>query len=65
MADSRSIARGASEGQVTVDPAELLAGFNHSKGGPLQRHLSVAPALDLGADVRLLVVAASAADALT
>jgi hypothetical protein len=50
---------------VTVDPAELLAGFNHSKGGPLQRHLSVAPALDLGADVRLLVVAASAADALT
>jgi DNA invertase Pin-like site-specific DNA recombinase len=31
--------------QVTVDPAELLAGLDHPGGTPAQRHLPVAPAL--------------------
>src|SRR3954449_3875265 len=34
--------------QVTVDPAELLACFEHAGGAPAQRHLTVAPALDVG-----------------
>jgi hypothetical protein len=32
---------------VTVDPAELPASLDHAGGAPAQRHLSVAPALDV------------------
>src|ERR1700732_4038367 len=34
--------------QMTVDAAELLAGLDHPGGAPAQRHLSVAPAFDVG-----------------
>src|SRR3954467_2156367 len=34
--------------QVAVDAAELLAGLEHAGGAPAQRHLPVAPALDVG-----------------
>ena len=33
--------------EVAVDPAELLAGFDHAGGAPAQRHLSVSPAFDV------------------
>src|SRR4051794_29522476 len=44
------VERGAQLGQVqvTVDPTELLAGLDHAGGAPAQRHLPVAPALDVG-----------------
>src|SRR5512144_1278260 len=32
---------------MSVDTAELLAGFEHPGGAPAQRHLSVAPVLDV------------------
>ena len=34
--------------QVAVYTAELLAGLDHPGGAPAQRHLSIAPALDVG-----------------
>jgi hypothetical protein len=34
--------------QVTVDAAELVAGLDHPGRAPAQRHLPVAPALDVG-----------------
>ena len=33
--------------EVAVDPAELLAGFDHAGGAPAQRHLPVAPVFDV------------------
>src|SRR4051812_28117664 len=44
------VERGAQLGQVqvTVDAAELLAGLDHARGAPAQRHLPVPPALDVG-----------------
>src|SRR3954453_19396385 len=44
------VERGAQLGQVqvAVDPAELLACFDHAGGAPAQRHLPVPPALDVG-----------------
>ena len=41
---------GSAEGgqvQVPVDPAELLAGFEHAGGTPTQRHLPVPPPFDV------------------
>jgi hypothetical protein len=44
-----ALERGAQCGQVqmTVEAAELLAGLDHAGGAPAQRHLPVAPALDV------------------
>jgi hypothetical protein len=41
--------RGSYSGQVQVaaDPAESLAGLDHSGGAPAQRHLSIPPTLTL------------------
>jgi len=36
-----------SQVHVTVDAAELLTGLDHPGGAPAQRHLPVAPALDV------------------
>ena len=35
------------EMEVTVDPAELLAGFDHACGAPAQCHRSVLPVFDV------------------
>jgi hypothetical protein len=44
-----ALERGAQRAQVqvAVDAAELLAGLDHPGGAPAQRHLPVAPALDV------------------
>ena len=33
--------------RVAVDVAELVIGFHHASGAPVQRHRAVAPALDV------------------
>jgi hypothetical protein len=37
--------------QVAVDTAELLARLDHAGGAPAQRHLPIAPALDVRAAI--------------
>ena len=48
-----SFERGAQrpQEQVTVDPAELLARLHHPGRAPAQRHLPIAPALDVRAAI--------------
>ena len=41
---------------MPVDPAELLAGLDHASGAPTQRPLPVAPALDIRAAGRQMLI---------